>query len=176
MFPESPKLRPLAPEHWPEELAEIRAGLVKPLNIHAVMAHHPDLLKAWMPLRDHVVGAGSLSPRARELIILRTAHHCRAEYEWQHHVVRGREAGLSGEEIERVKRGPGTAGWPPDEAALLAAADDCCRDFCIADRTRLDLDRWFSTRQQLDITVTVGVYMTLALIINTYEVPMETDL
>ena len=166
-------MKPLAPENWPEELSEIRSFLGDPLNIHSIMAHHPDLMKAWSPFRNHVVGSSSLSPRQRELLILRIACNCEAEYEWEHHVIRGLQAGLDKTEIERVKLGPDATGWQADESALLSAADDCHKYYRITDKTLEKVNRHFSTQQQLDITVTVGMYMTLALIIKTWDVPME---
>ena len=166
--------KPLAPEHWSTTLNDIRSYLDNPLNIHSIMAHHPELMRAWMPFRNHVVGKSSLLPRQRELLILRTAHLCRVEYEWIHHVERGLEAGLSKMEIERVKQGPEADAWQADEATLLSAADDCHRHNCISDSTRRRLDEYFTVQQQLDIMVTIGMYITLALIIKTYAVPMET--
>ncbi len=166
-------LQPLVPEHWPTALRDIRNSLGNPLNIHNIMAHHPDLMKAWMPFRNHVVANSSLLPRQRELLILRTAHLCRADYEWSHHIDRGLAAGLSRQEIERVKQGPEAADWQADETTLLSAADDCHRHNCISDSTRRQLDEHFDTQQQLDILVTVGMYITLALIIRTYAVPLE---
>ena len=86
---------PLNPDQWSTELAEISEYLGNPLNIHRIMAHNPALMQAWMPFRNHIVADSSLDPRHRELLILRTAVNCDADYEWQHHVVRGRAAGLS---------------------------------------------------------------------------------
>ena len=167
------RLKPRSPDEWPAELAEIRQRLGQPLNIHSVMAHHAELLQAWMPYRYHIVRDSSLLPRHRELLVLRTAVNCKADYEWQQHVVRGREAGLSDQEIERVKDGPAAEGWDPAEAALLSAADDCKRDAKISDDTYRALVNHFDERQLLDIISTVGVYMTIAVMVNTFDVPME---
>jgi alkylhydroperoxidase family enzyme len=168
-------MKPLNPDNWPYELKEIRSFLGSPLNIQSVMAHHPALLKAWMPFRNHVVANSTLSPRHRELLILRIAHHCQSDYEWQHHVERGLQAGLSQVEIERVKKGSTAEGWTADETALLAAADQCFSDLSIKEETLQQLNQYFSTQQQLDITVTVGMYLTLATIIKTWDVPMEDN-
>jgi len=166
-------LKPLAPDRWPEELAEIKNFLISPLNIHSMMAHHPDLMKAWSPFRNHVVANSKLSPRHRELLILRTAWNCNADYEWRHHVERGLQAGLDENDIGRVKQGAEAPGWKADESVLLLAADDCYRINRISDETLVKLDLCFDTRQQLDITVTIGMYITLAMIIKTWDVPME---
>ena len=90
-------------------------------------------------------------------------------------MVRGREAGLADEEIQRVKQGPAASQWPPASRLLLQAADDCYRDSQISDETYPDLSLHFDVRQQLDIIATVGMYMTLAAIIKTYRVPMENS-
>jgi len=168
-------MKPLEPKNWPDTLKEIRSFLGKPLNVQSMMAHHPALMKAWMPFRNHVVANSTLSARQRELLILRTAHNSQADYEWQHHVERGLLAGLHQVEIDRVREGAGATGWQADEAALLAAADDCHRDQCIAGETLENIRQHFNVQQQLDIVTTVGMYMTLAMIIKTWNVPMEED-
>jgi len=166
-------MKPLEPDVWPDELNDIRLFLGKPLHIQSMMAHHPALLKAWMPYRNHVVADSTLSARQRELLILRTAHHCGSNYEWQHHAERGLLAGLEPNEIERVREGASATGWQADEAALLTAADECHHNTCIATKSLAELEQHFSPQQQLDIMVTVGMYMTLATIIKTWDVPLE---
>jgi len=167
------KLSPLAPQDWDAALDAIKADLGAPLNIHKVFARHPDLLTAWMPFRNHVVRTSSLTGRQRELLILRNAHNTQAQYEWDHHVVRGRDAGLTDEEIARVRQGPGAAGWTADEALLLIAADEMRAHQRFGDTTWRSLCDRFDSRQILDIIVTVGMYMLLSTVVNTGEVPME---
>jgi alkylhydroperoxidase family enzyme len=166
-------MQPLEPDNWPDELDEIRSFLGTPLNVQNMMAHHPKLMQAWMPFRNHVVANSTLLARQRELIILRTAHNCQADYEWQHHVERGLAAGLNKAEIDRVKQGPDASDWQADESALLSAADDCFSNFCISDKNVQEVSSHFNKQQQLDLVVTVGMYITLAFIIKTWDVPME---
>ena len=175
MNKDSGLLAPLAPREWPSELENIRVKLGKPLNIHNIMAHHADLTLAWMPYRNHIVANSSLEPRHRELLILRTAANCNASYEWEHHVVRGREAGLSDEEIARVKEGPDAIAWSLQERSLIQAADECHRESLISRQSLQNLALFFDNQQQLDIITTVGMYKTLAIIIKTYRVPMEEN-
>ena len=166
-------LAPLPPSQWPEELDSIRQSLGVPLNIHKIMAHHAGLTRAWMPFRNHIVANSSLEPTHRELLILRTAVNCDVAYEWEHHVARGRKAGLSDAEIQRVKQGHDSPHWRLAERLLLLAADECYRDSKIGDLCLEGLGSHFNKCQQLDIIATVGMYMTLATIIKTYKVPME---
>ena len=83
---------------------------------------HPGLFARWLPFGGKLL-AGRLPARDRELLVLRTGWRCRSEYEWAQHVVVGRAAGLTDEEIERVVAGPDAPGWDPFEAVLLRASN-----------------------------------------------------
>lgn len=118
-------VNPLAPEQWDESLSFIKEDMNGlPINVHRLMAHHPELLKAWWNFRNYSVQGGALGKRKGELVILRVAIHMKAWYEWGSHVERGLACGLSREEIERVKLGGNAEGWEKDEALLLNAIDE----------------------------------------------------
>jgi len=170
----SPRLPPLTEDQWAPQLDELRDALGPVLNVHRVLAHHPDLLTAWAPLRWHVVADGSLTPRIRELAILRVAHHAGADYEWHHHVERASAAGVAREELERVRLSEYGA-WGEAESAVLAAVDELAVGLTVSDPTWASLTRLFTLRQILDLVVTVGVYTTLAMLINTAEIEMEEE-
>lgn len=165
-------LTPLPPEDWPDELAEARASLGAPLHIHQVLANHPALLRAWMPFRNYIVRESDLEPRLRELVILRTAFLCSVQYEWVHHVARGKAAGLTDAEIEQVRAG---AGVGPLEDLLLRAADECFHSQLVLPETRDALAAYLRPQQILDVLATVGVYMMMTLVLETFEVPLEDD-
>ena len=97
------RLAPLKPEEWDASLAEVLADLKNPLSIHNVVARNPVLMANYVDFRNHIVKSSSLSGRQRELIILRVAHNTACAYEWDHHVVRGRDAGLQDHEIAFFK-------------------------------------------------------------------------
>jgi len=167
------RLTPLPPAGWDPSLGRVKESLGTPLNVHNVMARHPVLLDAWLDFRNHIVKTSALTARERELLILRTAHNTSAAYEWKHHVVRGRAAGLTDAEIARVREGPDAAGWSEEEALLLRAADD------IHGRTEIARPAWaamcarFDDRQLLDVIFTVGTYLIMSTVLKTARVPME---
>jgi alkylhydroperoxidase family enzyme len=167
------QLKPLPPEDWPAELQAVLDDLGAPLNIHNVMAHNGPLTLAWMPFRHYIVANSSLAPRLRELLILRVAVNTGADYEWAHHVQRGRAAGLMEEEIDRVRNGPDDPSWTQQESILLRAGDECCRTSQISPATLVVLAAHFDAPEQLDIIATVGMYLILAMMIKSYDVPLE---
>ena len=86
---------------------------------------------------------GKLPRDESEIVILRVAHNTECEYEWRHHERLGAQAGLSAEEIERVKDGP-DAGWSERRAALLRATDELHADRRISDAVWAELRPLYS--------------------------------
>ena len=167
-------IAPIEPAAWPESLADIRRQMGTPLNVHRALANHPAWLCAWFPFRNHVVHGTSLSSRRYELVVLRVATLTDAAYEWKHHVVTAKEAGLDEEEIDRVRRG-GAAGWSRDEAALLRAVDECIADRRIREATLDALGESCSPEQVLDIVATVTMYHAMAIVTRTFEIPVDEE-
>ena len=119
----------------PSHASSLLALAPAPLTTPSTLIRHPDLLRHWMPFTVALAVTGVLSPRLREIAILRTAWLCRAEYEWRQHAVLARKVEVSDEEVARVKGGPEAEGWTELEAAVLRAADELHSDACITDDT-----------------------------------------
>ena len=145
------------------------------VNIFRTFIHHPKLLKRWLVFGNHVLFKSSLPPRERELLILRTGWRCRAEYEWGQHVVIGRAAGLTDEEIDRVTLGPDAPGWDPFDATLLRAADELHDDHIVGDETWKALGERYSTQQLMDLVFAVGQYTLVSMALNSFGVQLDPD-
>jgi len=143
------------------------------LNIFATLARHPRLFKRWSAFGGTLLYGGELPERDRELLILRTAWNCRADYEWGQHARIARAAGLSDEEIARVATGPGEPGWDPLEATLLQAADELHRHAVISDATWAALAERYDERQLIEVCMLVGQYHLVAFTLNSLRVERE---
>ena len=86
-----------------------------------------------------------------------------------------RRAGLTDEEIERVKAGPDAPGWPAEDALLLRAADELHRDACLSDATWEALSRRYDERQMIEVPMLVGHYHMVAFALNSLGVQVEDD-
>jgi alkylhydroperoxidase family enzyme len=160
-----------------EVLDRLRPGDGRPLlNIFATLAHHPDLLRRWLVFGNHVLGKSTLSPRQRELVILRIGWLCRAEYEWAQHALIARLSDIDDEEIRRVAEGPDAAGWSELEAALLRATDELHEDSFVRDETWAVLARHLDTKQLIDVVFTVGQYNLVSMALNTLGVALDPGL
>ncbi|HEB90710.1 MAG TPA: carboxymuconolactone decarboxylase family protein [Deltaproteobacteria bacterium] len=169
---EKPRLAPLEPEEIDPEIRE-RFGDGPILNIFRTLAHHPKLMKRWLVFGNHVLAKNTLTPRERELAILRVGWLRKAEYEWAQHVAIALDSGLSQEEIERVPAGAGAAGWSESEVALLKAVDELVGDAFIEDETWQALGRFFDTEQIMDLIFTVGQYNLVSMALNSLGVQLE---
>jgi alkylhydroperoxidase family enzyme len=176
----TPRIPPLPKEGRDPRTVEILDGLGgsfgRELNIFATLAHHPKLLKRWSAFGGTLLYGGRLSPRDRELLILRTGYLCRAHYEWGQHVVIARDAGLSDEEIARVVDGPDAAGWSHDDVALLRAADELHAGSRIEDATWAALADRYDEQQLIEVCMVVGQYHLVAFTLNSLGVEPEPGL
>jgi alkylhydroperoxidase family enzyme len=141
-----------------------------------VLAHHPELTEAFNHLISHALYFTTISPRQRELLVLRVAHRRQARYEWGQHAYLAAKAGLTPDEIERIRTGDGTEGWDAVDAALLSAADELVADARISDETYATLSSALDTQQLMDIVFTVGAYEVFAMAMRTFDVDLDDDL
>lgn len=173
---DEPRIPALGPHEWSEEAADLLRPFAErgqDWNIFRTLAHHPGLMKRWMVFANHVLGKSSLPVRERELVILRIGWLCQAGYEFSQHVVIGVEAGLTDEEIERLKAGPDADGWSELDRLLLRATDELHADAFVGDETWAGLARHWSTEQLMDLVFTVGQYNLVSMALNSFGVQLD---
>lgn len=160
-------------ERTEELLAAFRREDGTDLNIFATLAHHPRLLKRWSAFGGTLLFGGQLPARDRELLILRTAWLCKAEYEWGQHVLIGRHAGITDDEIERIPGQEISPEWGPLERALLRAADELHEQSVISDDTWDVLAADYDHQQLIEVCMVVGQYHMVAFTLNSLGVELE---
>ena len=113
----------------------------KGLNILGTLAQHPALAQAFHTFNGHVLFASTLSPRQRELLVLRVA----AVREVGLRVGAARRAGRRRRARRRTRstgiaEGPDAPGWSPLDEAMVRAVDELIGD--AADRPTPPGRRW----------------------------------
>ena len=147
------------------------ASIMPDANIFTTLVRAPGLFRKWLPFGGKLLN-GKVSARDRELLILRTALNCQAEYEWGQHVIIGGNAGISKAEIERIAS-RSTEGWSLPDATLLRAADELHDDCCITDDTWAELAQRYDVPQLIEIPMLVGQYHLVAMTLNTLGVALD---
>lgn len=152
----------------PPEVAEL-----PDLNIFGTLARHPKLTSRWARFGGWLLARGRLSPRDRELAILRTGYRCGSDYEYGQHVSIGLAAGLSQDEIDRTVLDPATAGWSDDDAVLLRAVDELHDANRIGDDTWAALAGRYDEQQLIELCMVVGQYHLVAMTLNSLGVERD---
>jgi AhpD family alkylhydroperoxidase len=148
----------------------------RPPRIFTTLGRHRRLFRGWIWFAGALMPRGKLPREETELVILRVAHNTGCEYEWSHHVRIGRKAGLSREEIDRVRDGAAAAGWSERQAMLLAAADELHRDGEIGDELWDRLAAELDEVRLIELCMLVGHYEMLAMTLNTLRVTPDFPL
>ena len=173
-----PRIAPLQPHEWtPEVRARLDPrGTGRSANVFATFARNPpvDALRNAVP--GHIRGGSTLSPRHRELLLMRIGVLCRSEYEWAAHMRAGKATGMTDADVERIVRGPDAPGGDALETALLRATDELYRDDRISDETWAELAARLDTRQLLDVLIAVGGYRAASMAINSAGVQLDENM
>jgi alkylhydroperoxidase family enzyme len=85
----------------------------------------------------------------------------------------GKEAGLTDQEIERIRNDPADEGWSRDDAVVLTAADELHRDSHISDKTWAVLAARYDEKQLIELPILVGQYHMVAFALNSFGVEIE---
>jgi alkylhydroperoxidase family enzyme len=187
-----PRILPLPPGEWPPEMKDAlaalrpanprhpfpsrREGRPKGLNVLGTLARHPELARAYHTFNGYILFASTLSPRQRELLVLRVAAVRASEYEWAQHAVLAGDAGLDEDEVARIAEGPDASGWPPLDAAMVRAVDELIGEGTIGEATWTVLAGHLDEQQLMDLVFTVGAYEVLAMALRSFDVELDDDL
>lgn len=144
-----------------------------PPNVFTTLARHRRLFRRWLRFAGALMPGGRLPRADTELVILRVAHVTRCAYEWDHHERLGRRAGLSAEEIARVRDGADAAGWSPRQALLLRATDQLLAQRTLSDELWDGLRPLLSDEQLIELCMLAGHYAMLAGTLNALRVQVD---
>ena len=169
-----PRIEPLDDDELNDEQREVLAPFGdRILNIFRTLAHAPKALKRFNLWGGYILSdRNALTPREREIAILRTGWLCGSGYEWTQHSRLAREAGLSDGEIAAIGRGAKAPGWSSLDAAILTAADELVGDHFITDATWAALAP-LGHKARMDVVFTIGQYTQVSMFLNTFGVQLD---
>jgi 4-carboxymuconolactone decarboxylase len=175
----APRIEPLKESDWTAEQRAVLEPFAKQgrlYNIFTTLGHNPTALQAFLAWGGYVMRKTQLSARERELAILRVGYLCKAGYEWAQHSRLGKEAGLTDEDLARIKIGPASNEWSERDRLLLQACDELHRDYFIANPTWQALLGHFTQQQCMDLVFVIGHYTQVCMLLNTFGIQLDTGL
>ena len=173
------RIRSLTPDEFDDQakvlVTNLRASLGLSTEqmpaVFGLMLRHPGLFKIQMDMGLQLF-KGEISPRERELAVLRVGWLCRAPFEWGEHVDIAKSYGITSEEIERVTHGSAATGWTEHEQAILKGVEELLGNQMLSDQTWNVLASSWSEAQLVEFPMLVGQYYATALQQNTLRVTL----
>jgi 4-carboxymuconolactone decarboxylase len=117
--------------------------------------------------------ASGLTPRERELVILRCAFTQRSTYEWHQHVRIARNEGLTADDINAVRDWQTSTLFSEPERALLAYVDELAAAPRPGDAVFAALAQGRSDADILGITMLITTYFQLARVMAALDLETE---
>ncbi len=130
-------------------------------NAISTFVNHPELTRSYLAFSFYLLTRSTLAPRLRELAVLRIAHLTSCAYEWDEHVVIGKNAGLSEDDIAALQ----AAARPPTSSIARCSrrSTNSSRRPASPTTTWAALGEQLDKRQLMDFVFTVGGYHMLAM-------------
>ena len=148
-------------------LADETGGLVGPFNAYL---HSPEL-----GVRLEAAGVGlrectALSPRHREIAILVSARHHRAQFEWYAHARIASREGVEQEIVDAIHAGLVPVFVDPADAAVHRFAGELLEAHRVSDETFDALSVHLGERERVELVFVLGYYALVSMTLNVFEV------
>jgi AhpD family alkylhydroperoxidase len=144
------------------------------LNVFKLVAHAETSFRPFLRYGGSILGRQLLSPKLRELAILRVAKLADAEYEWVQHVPIARQAGASDEQIAALERGDAAAACFDETERLLLAFTADVVGTGRPPRERFDaLAARLSSRELVELVLAIGFYLAIGKLMTAFEIDLD---
>lgn len=172
------RIRKLEPGEFDASLSPVLENILrlrgKVYNLHSVLAHSPKALRAFMTFSAYIRDEADLSPRLRELAVLRVATLHNITYEIAQHQEPAKRAGLTGEQIASV------ADWREHtdlfeerDRTVLQFVEETASTFRVSDTTFSAVRQYLSESELVDLALVVGWYLLCASVLVPFEIEVE---
>lgn len=146
------------------------------LNVLRLIANAPNIFDGWSQMAGGLFQSSTFSPRLREVIILRVAHLQDSPYELAQHVIFGRDAGLTQQQIDALLDAEDldTAGFSSSERTVIDTVTEFCTTRRLSDETFATAHALFGDEGTTELLMVVSCYYGLALVLNAVDLEIDT--
>ncbi len=156
------------------EIGKIKGGRGTLLNIYKLLLHSPQVAMTWFDYIGSVRWGTTLSPRLREIAIVRIAYSANHAYAIQQHVPNiAVSDGVSLAECDALKDWRGSGMFSEAERAALAYVDAMLVSADVPDDVFNAVRKHYNEREAVELTVLVGVYIMHHRIFTALKVDLE---
>ncbi|MBU2648995.1 carboxymuconolactone decarboxylase family protein, partial [bacterium] len=172
----SSRISPIQEEQWTDEHRHRASkyfpdGLIS--NGIKTLFYDPEMIDGVMPIQKHIREETSLTPRHRDILILRTAWVLGCEYVWAQQSDMAKKQGLTSIDLRRIAEGPTAKNTKPFEADLINLVDQMICNTYVNENIWKSVASKYDVNQLLDTVATVGASTTLSLMCNALGVQAD---
>lgn len=151
------------------------AGAIPRYGPGSVMIHVPEAHRWATGLNDYLRNQSSLSKKVQELAMLVTARALDCQHIWNAHAASARQAGVPGALVEAVRDRQALPDLAPDEAAVVHYGQEFFRTHRVSPGTFQAALEQFGRQGVVELSLILGNYSLLALLINACETDLPPD-
>ena len=151
---------------------KIEGNGAKIINLYKILAHNSNVMRNFLRLGSSLITETELSPKLRELVILRVARLTGCEYEWAQHYPIALEVGISRKQTETISHWVDSTNFSDEERAVLQYTDEVAQNVTVRDETFNALRKHLSERSVVELTLSIGYWGTVARLL----VPLQVDI
>ena len=158
------------------EIGRIKGARGALINIYKLLLHSPAIASSWLAHSNTIRWNTALSPRLRELVIIRIATAAKYAYALRQHVPSiALKDGVSLEECEALADWRASAFFSAQERAALAYADAMYAGAEVPDAVFEAVRSHFGEREVVELTVLIGTYIMHNRVFTALRVDVEPD-
>jgi 4-carboxymuconolactone decarboxylase len=142
---------------------------------YAVWMHDPDLMDKVSDVSNYFRFDCALPVKLREFGICVAARYWDAQYSWNAHVEKAREAGVPDAVISDLAAGKRPNFTNDDERVYYDFAMEALTKHFVSDKTFNEAKQMFGLKGVTDLIGAVGYYSMLSICLNSAEVDLQGD-
>jgi len=167
-------------EQAPPQIAELYQKMeskgVPVLNLYKALATSPPMISTTLKLGNLLLSEVKLSPKLRELVILRVAILAGSEYEWTQHVPLALAFGVTQPQIDDIHKWTRSDQYTDEERAVLQYTDEVALRVKVADDTFEALRGHLDERQIVELTLSIGYWGMVARVLVPLEIEIDKQI
>jgi 4-carboxymuconolactone decarboxylase len=143
------------------------------INLYKAVGNSPKVGRNFIRLGNSILNSEILDPKLRELAILRVGNLLQSEYEFTKHVVIGKQAGVTMDQINELSSWTSSGKFTDIERAVLQYTDEMTLKVKVSDGTFANLKRFFDDATIVKLTATIGYYGMVCRILVALQIELE---
>jgi len=165
-----------APPEVKELFQQIEDNGARVMNVFKAVANSSHVVRNFTRMGNSLVGRTALSPKLRELTIMRVAKLCGCEYEWAQHTAVALESGVNQNQLDAIGSWKESNAFTEGERAVLQYVDEVTQSIKVTDKTFEALRQHISERVIVELTLAIAWWGMIARVVVPLEVEIDEQL